>query len=36
VELQNFDSSQFHPGSELDHAAVAEMLKEIIQVGGNT
>jgi hypothetical protein len=36
VELQNFDISQFQQESVLDHAAVTEMLKEIIQVGGST
>jgi hypothetical protein len=35
VELQNFDASEFHSESALDHAAVAEMLKEIIQTGGS-
>jgi len=35
VELQGFDSSQFHDaGGTIDQAAVAEMLKEIIQTGG--
>jgi hypothetical protein len=35
VELQNFDAAEFHQDA-LDQTAVAEMLKEIIQVGGST
>ena len=35
VELQNFDASQFHQADALDHAAVAQMLQEIIKIGGS-
>jgi Ca2+-binding RTX toxin-like protein len=35
VELQNFDIGQFHQEDALDHAAVQEMLHEIIKVGGS-